>query len=646
MKRLRLKWKYLLASILLASNVACSNDDLAQIAARQEQGNVTRTADWFSKTIVLETAGTLEAKLTEAMGDTDVATLEKLVVSGPFTAADMNYVRNTLTGLVSIDLYNARIKASDEEYWPRTWKSAYFEDDIICNEMFFNMALVEIILPSTIKSIEEAAFESCDSLKNITIPDGVKVLNNNLFQFCTSLSDVVFPANLEEINNKVFANCTNLKNVRIPETVKNIGDSAFETCDSLISVTLPDNLVSLGRRAFRNCKSLTFISIPNSIKRIEESTFYNCPLLSHVELPSNLEYIGGYAFSSAAFSSIDLPSTLKEISGCAFEYCGKLTSIDLPYGLEKIGGHAFYGCHNLRLLIIPETVTFADNNFGNYCGVRAVIWNPAIDVPSFGSNEGCLLYVNTDQIGVNDVNNWSGIIINGEAISTVDVDGNSEFYNYKEFKAKKLVYSRNFNGTTTPGRSSGWDTIVLPFTPDSIYHETKGQIAPFNSGIAGAKPFWLRELTSEGFVDVTKIEANKPYIIAMPNHGDYLDEYCLNGKITFVARNSELPVTSDVTLEPSIGPDYELHPTYKNVESSPDIYTLGDIGDWYEENHYYYQQFFVKNSGNSAGKFKAYATPLGGGRSSRKLFDLDTRSKETRAAWIPNNTGIPQIGDM
>ena len=69
-------------------------------------------------------------------------------------------------------------------------------------------------------------------------------------------------------------------------------------------------------------------------------------------------------------------------------------------------------------------------------------------------------------------------------------------------------------------------------------------------------------------------------------------------------------------------------------------------GDYYEEeNASYWKNFFKKNE-SVVYEFGAYVTPLGGGRSSRTLFELDTRSKETRAAWIPNKTGIPQIGDM
>ena len=99
-------------------------------------------------------------------------------------------------------------------------------------------------------------------------------------------------------------------------------------------------------------------------------------------------------------------------------------------------------------------------------------------------------------------------------------------------------------------------------------------------------------------------------------------------------------------MEPSVGPEFELHPTYNYVERSEAVYTLGTRWNYYEEeNMHYSKSFFIKNNG-SVERFNAYVTTLGGGRSSRSLFGLDTRSKATRTSGQPNTTGIPQIGDM
>ena len=212
-----------------------------------------------------------------------------------------------------------------------------------------------------------------------------------------------------------------------------------------------------------------------------------------------------------------------------------------------------------------------------------------------------------------------------------------------------MTYTRYFGDETIPGTSSGWQTIVLPFTPDSIYHESKGRVAPFNSELADGeeyKPFWLRELSADGFVDVTSITPDKAYLIAMPNHNDYMDEYRLNGTITFKAKNVTLVKTQD-ELEASVGPDFEFHPTYDFVKKALYVYALHSKYGWYGDKDYsYYKSFFIR-SASDIYPFNAYVTAPGGGRSSRAEFDLDTRSKATRGVpYKPNTSGIPQIGDM
>ena len=54
-----------------------------------------------------------------------------------------------------------------------------------------------------------------------------------------------------------FDNCNSLTSVTIPDSVTSIGGCAFRDCNSLTSVTIPDSVTSIGDSAFRNCNSLT-----------------------------------------------------------------------------------------------------------------------------------------------------------------------------------------------------------------------------------------------------------------------------------------------------------------------------------------------------------------------------------------------------
>lgn len=105
--------------------------------------------------------------------------------------------------------------------------------------------LVKVVLPSTLRSIGESAFESCENLEEVNFPDGLRT-----------------------INDSAFACCDNLEGVVIPGSVKQVGEYAFMHCDSLTRLKICDGVRQLGRGAFSYCVSLTRFhkwNLPKSI---------------------------------------------------------------------------------------------------------------------------------------------------------------------------------------------------------------------------------------------------------------------------------------------------------------------------------------------------------------------------------------------
>lgn len=722
----------MLAGFMLAGMFACSGNDLEQIESSEEDF-ASRTALVTQTVTLTETTDSLGLILEEQMGD-EVSTLQKLVVSGPFTAADMGYICDSLTNLEELDLKDAQIKASEETY--DNWYTVSFEEDnVIADYMFRNMDnLKTVILPSTITSIGFHAFEYCEALNSVVIPSSVTSIGSYAFYDCDALSSIEIPSSVTTIENHTFYDCDGLVSVQLNQGLKVIEDYAFLSCSALTSIKLPEGLeqinlqafaycaltnveipssvTTMGREIFYQSETLTSVSIKANLTKLPESTFYGCTALETVELPSTIETIGSYAFEGCSkftdntlfanvktlenyafcgcgFTELDLsgietlgnwvlsscknlqsvvlPDNLTELPGGTFADCESLTNISLPSTLETIGASAFDGSGltsieipanvrtieydafshtNLKELTIPSTVTEVGGSFVSYCdNLMAVYWNSSIEVPYSYGVDGCFLYLSSGNTAY-ATSYWTNVIFDGVAENIVlNSAGYRSEHAYgclKAFTAKKITYKRNFSQMTYPGESAGWLTIVLPFKPTTISHETKGVIAPFNSNVEGAKPFWLRELTSEGWKDVTAIEANKAYIIAMPNNSDYLEDYRLEGMISFSAENVEIGVTPE-TLEASVGPEYEFQPTYQKVAKAANVYAL-NVGKYVDGANYIGSVF--ARSTDDVKPYEAYVKTLGGGRSATSVYSTDTRSTSTRAAWQRNTTGIPQIGDM
>lgn len=115
--------------------------------------------------------------------------------------------------------------------------------ETIGKETFANcMSLEKIVLPDSVKYIEEEAFSGCANLKEINIPTGVETIEKETFINCTSLEKIVLPESVKYIETEAFSGCTNLKEVVMPDTIVGIHKTAFEGCN-LLDTKYPDGFV-------------------------------------------------------------------------------------------------------------------------------------------------------------------------------------------------------------------------------------------------------------------------------------------------------------------------------------------------------------------------------------------------------------------
>ena len=157
------------------------------------------------------------------------------------------------------------------------------------------------------------------------------------------------------IGKSAFDGCDKLETITLPETVLGIADSAFKGCTELKAVVLPESLLSIGESAFEACAKLEAVAVPSQVTRLENSAFEACGALAAVTLPEKMTFIGDEAFKDcAALPAIEVPVNVNTIGDKAFNGCAALKDATVPATVTEIGDSAFDGCNvALKLHVGP-----------------------------------------------------------------------------------------------------------------------------------------------------------------------------------------------------------------------------------------------------------------------------------------------------
>ena len=141
--------------------------------------------------------------------------------------------------------------------------SSIIDANLTCDKIykcsFVNCINLKNVVLHNVKAIEQEAFNSCEKLTNVDLPNTLSIICGDAFANCTSLSSIDLPESLEYIDNTSFKNCIQLSTVRIPSNVKSIGYAAFENCYALKQVSIPTKLELISENAFNNCINLSSV---------------------------------------------------------------------------------------------------------------------------------------------------------------------------------------------------------------------------------------------------------------------------------------------------------------------------------------------------------------------------------------------------
>lgn len=664
MKRNNLSLLILLLATAIGSFSACQGDVEEWVNPDQSTSQPVTKAALVEKTVAMTEAG----KFASFFQEGELETIQKLTVSGPLDASDIDTIRYQMPKLEVLDMKEVELIESDKTYDAEDREEHYkLKKGVITKRMlqyfsslvtlalpkditeiedygiYHNQNLVSIEIPVTVKKVGAHAFESCANLQKVDLSNA-ETLGERVFESCGKLTKVTLSPDLQVIPDYAFQYCGSLADVPLPSSLVSIGVSAFRECDGLSAVVMPNTVTTLNKNAYESCNTLTTVTLSSGLQAIPNDAFRDCGSLVDIPLPPSLVSIGTGAFANCkSLTSVDMPNTVTTLENGTYQNCSSLNEMNLSQeGTPEINSSAF-AYSGLRSITIPETVTAVGGGILNGCSrLTSIFWECNRDVPNIIdlNSTSCLLYLSHD---VKCPSTWKNVIEPGGVAQTIVLKNEKRYLCPKAFTANKISYTREFAMKTIPGKAAGWQTIILPFSVQTITDKDGNRLAPFMAEGDGIwKRFWLRELQADGtYKDVTAIEANKPYLIAMPNAEEYASEYCISGNVTFEADNVSLGETPEIV--PTDGGAYSMYGTYDWVTGTRKVYAL-NLDNWSDGSVYYEKGSVFVPSLRDVAPFECYLQNNNPSASTRGFIGIVGSHASTRAGHPLGSK--PSVTDM
>ncbi len=514
---------------------------------------------------------------------------------------------------------------------------------------------------------------------NLTTIIGLDNLNTsnvtsfaNMFKGCSSLTSLDlsgFNTSKATDMEQMFEYCSSLTNLDLSNfNTENVTkmDDMFNRCSSMVSLDLSSfntaNVSDMGYM-FAHCTSLKTLDLSS----FNTANVINMEGMFHEDLSLTTIYVGeGWSTEKVTLEDFD------EAEGSMFRECialvgGAGTTYDenhVDYTYAHVDGGASNPGYLTYINAEPsESEAYFDGLTAWVYGdatlddafaevgreealktIAAIVWEGtgALTAEQMQgiTNPNLLVYVNDASKAPAGVRN---VIVNGTAanITLSDASGNNNFFCPEPFMAQSISYTRNFSQTTEIGVSRGWETIALPFTVQSITHESHGVLEPF--GINNGYPFWLRQLGSDGLARATVLEANVPFLICMPNNSVYPSVYNQVGNVTFSSSNVTVPETHPLEM---FGANVILTPAFQNQAAGSDIFTLnvGEAQGSYPEGSVFISNYrsvrpfqcYVRHSNQARGTDDIQFIPLtsiGGGDDTTAIMEIIQPAANGTGDW-------------
>ena len=281
-----------------------------------------------------------------------------------------------------------------------------------------NTSLTTLIIPESVKTLSYHSFEGCEALKTVVLPKHLlgqkemafgpdikdkkifqetlfKVNNGRLLSYYGEGGEVTVPDGVKEIGDEVFTDDCGIHTLHLPASLSSVAIGAFRALTSLRSVTAPAWLSLFGVTLFgERAEELLPPCEIGATYRMKGSVLVDyCGAGGDIVIPAGVTAIGDGAFCDRAdITDMILPDTVTRIGRDAFRGCKRLSGIVIPATVTEVGDGAFAGCKLLEEVLMPAALRSRAAAIlgGTAAAVSYMATTPIV-------TEGdCILGVNTD----------------------------------------------------------------------------------------------------------------------------------------------------------------------------------------------------------------------------------------------------------
>lgn len=246
---------------------------------------------------------------------------------------------------------------------------------------FFKYGLLNsVTFNREITSIGRCAFYGT-AVRNLEIPGSVAELERGAFGKCSMLSSVQFEEGLQTIGHTAFQDCNRLTEITIPDSVTTIGESAFVgveletlTIGKGLQIVEEQGLPYTGKVFISDLAAWCGIEFQgHSSNPIRGAYLYlNDTLVTDLIIPEGVTKINNSAFSQCkGLRSVKIPDSVAIIGDSAFSACKYLTTVEFGAGVQQIGSNAFASCTLLSNMYFTGDAPAIQNNSFFYITANA-----------------------------------------------------------------------------------------------------------------------------------------------------------------------------------------------------------------------------------------------------------------------------------